>query len=505
MRHFWRTLCALTLLLLVFVLSAAAAPEPKSAGDPRDQKVVGQDTAHNLSTPWSEKQDALREAALSQKLEGVPSAQGSVVNVAKVGKKAQYVELARESTDRVFVIIAEFGNTRHPAYPDLIPDTRPTPAITFEGPEHNKIPAPNRATDNSTLWQPDYNTAHYENMYFDRMRAYYEKQSSGRYSIAGEVNGWVKVPFNEARYGRNSCGGIVCNNTWFLIRDAMAYWVEGQLASGKTIAEVAEYLKTFDIQDRYDSNGDGNFDEPDGFIDHFQIVHAGGDEAAGDDQQGEDAIWSHRWYAQLFAGGPNGFPGFDAGSGGLSGGIVQVPNNPTGVWVGDYTIQPENGGLGVFAHEFAHDLGLPDLYDTSGNTGGAENSTGFWTLMSSGSNIGDGGPNGIGDHPTNLGAWEKLQLGWLDYTEVDPRNKTNLKLGPAGYNSSLPQAAVVNLPDKQVSRSSVARTRARGTTTRTPRTTWTTSSRSRSPSRRPERSPRRCGTRSKRTGTTPTS
>ena len=54
-------------------------------------------------------------------------------------------------------------------------------------------------------------------------------------------------------------------------------------------------------------------------------------------------------------------------------------------------MQPENGGLGVFAHEFAHDLGLPDLYDTSGNTGGAENNTAFWTLMSSGANIGDGG------------------------------------------------------------------------------------------------------------------
>ena len=38
--------------------------------------------------------------------------------------------------------------------------------------------------------------------------------------------------------------------------------------------------------------------------------------------------------------------------------------NAVGVWVGDYTMQPENGGLGVFAHEYAHDLGLPDQYDT---------------------------------------------------------------------------------------------------------------------------------------------
>ena len=38
-------------------------------------------------------------------------------------------------------------------------------------------------------------------------------------------------------------------------------------------------------------------------------------------------------------------------------------------------------GLGVFAHEFGHDLGLPDYYDTAGG----ENSTAFWTLMSSGS------------------------------------------------------------------------------------------------------------------------
>ena len=34
--------------------------------------------------------------------------------------------------------------------------------------------------------------------------------------------------------------------------------------------------------------------------------------------------------------------------------------------------------------------------------------------MSSGSNIGDGGPDGIGDDPTDFGSWELFQLGWLN-------------------------------------------------------------------------------------------
>jgi M6 family metalloprotease-like protein len=62
-------------------------------------------------------------------------------------------------------------------------------------------------------------------------------------------------------------------------------------------------------------------------------------------------------------------------------------------WVGKYTIQPENGGVGVFTHEYGHDLGLPDLYDYYG-----ENGTGFWTLMSSGSWI-DEGKDTIGSSP----------------------------------------------------------------------------------------------------------
>jgi immune inhibitor A len=303
-------------------------------------------------------------------------------------------------------------------------------------------------------------------MYFNRMKEYYETQSSGRYSIEGDVTEWVKVPYNQALYGRGYCGTPLgaavtsCASTKALVRDAMAVWVDNQLKSGQTMAQIQAYLKTFDEQDRYDVDGDGNYDEPDGFIDHFQIVHAGGDEAANDPIYGSDAIWSHRWYSNLQAGGPGGQTGVNIGSNGGAFGLGSsaanpVPNNPTGVWVGDYTIQPENGGLGVFAHEYAHDLGLPDLYDTSGNTGGGENSTAFWTLMSSGSNIGDGGET-TGDAPVDMGVWELLQLGWLDeqagngpfYDLVQPGERKEVRLGknvPASTGGA--QALITRLPD----------------------------------------------------------
>jgi immune inhibitor A len=427
--------------------AATAAPSPAGGSASADTS-----RSDNLRPPRAVKQDAMRQEALKKRLKGDKSAQGKV---AKVGK-GQYVQLEREGTDKIFVVLVEFGDTQ---YPDPRFQGPPKDGSTTDvtGPLHNEIPAPDRSVDNSTLWKSDYDRAHYQDMYFNRMAKYYQTQSSGRYSVEGTVTDWVKVPFNEALYGRNYCGDIVCNTSKALVRDALAVWVKDQLDKGQTMAQIQAYLKTFDQQDRYDVDGDGNFAEPDGVIDHFQIVHAGGDEAAGDPNQGTDAIWSHRSGANLQLGGPLGV-GVDIGSNGGLVSSTSVPNNPTGVWVYDYTMQPENGGLGVFAHEFGHDLGLPDLYDTSGNTGGAENSTAFWTLMSSGANIGDGSPDGIGDAPTDLGAWERFQLGWLKpqgsngpfYELVQPGAKANIKLGPNTPATKSPQAAFALLPDKKV-------------------------------------------------------
>ena len=71
--------------------------------------------------------------------------------------------------------------------------------------------------------------------------------------------------------------------------------------------------------------------------------------------------------------------------------------------------------------------------------------------MSSGSNIGDGdgpptGPNGIQDAPVGFGAWEKLQLGWLNYDVAQVGKKSEHRLNALGVNTKQAQAVIVPLP-----------------------------------------------------------
>ncbi|MGX4657228.1 immune inhibitor A domain-containing protein [Micromonospora sp. SCSIO 07396] len=457
---------SLTATGLVTGTSASAAPTPKlPTAAPSIAEPANAD--HDLPNPLETKRRALRQEGLSEVLSGKAKAQkinGSTV--VKVGKtqaagrsnarttasgvaqtQDQYVELGREQTDKIFVILAEFGNERHPSYPDQ--DTAPAvPGPTrFDGPLHNEIPAPNRAVDNSTVWQADYNADYYRKLYFgtgqgdESLKQYYEAQSSGRYSVDGEVTDWVKVKYNEARYGRSNgypCASNVCNNTWALVRDAANQWVADQKAAGRTDAQIAADVKSMDQWDRYDFDGDGDFNEPDGYIDHFQIVHSGGDQADGDPIQGEDAIWSHRWYAFASDQGNTGPANFPAGG-------TQIGN--TGVWIGDYTIQPENGGRSVFYHEYGHDLGLPDDYNVI-NSG--DNNNEHWTLMAQ-SRLGAKNDGGIGERGGDLGAWNKLQLGWLDYEVVVAGQQKTLNLGPQEYNSDKAQGAVVVLPQREYS------------------------------------------------------
>ncbi|MEU1307057.1 immune inhibitor A domain-containing protein [Streptomyces shenzhenensis] len=426
-------LAAASASFATFAVAEASTTAASAAANRHDPAPVKQE-AHNLDGPLSRTQEAQRQEALNQVIAGkaqVKDRDGSkVVQLDSRKGGSKYVELGREKTDKIFTILVEFGDQVDPRYGGSV------------GPLHNEIAAPDRTKDNSTDWKSDYNQQHFEDLYFgtgkntESLKKYYEKQSSGRYSVDGEVSDWVKVPYNEARYGNNACGASTCSSVWNVVRDGLNAWVADQQAAGRSDADIQADVAQYDQWDRYDYDGDGDFNEPDGYIDHFQIVHAGEDESAGGGVQGEDAIWAHRWYAF----------GSDAGATGpdqnkLGGAQIGT----TGIWVGDYTIQPENGGLGVFAHEYGHDLGLPDEYDTAGG----ENSTGFWTLMSSGSWLGRG-QEAIGDLPGDMNAWDKLQLGWLNYDVAKAGTKSWHKLGLAEYNTKYRQALVVALPDKAV-------------------------------------------------------
>ena len=317
-----------------------------------------------------------------------------------------------------------------------------TALVDFSDLHHGTIPQPNRSIDNSTYWSADVSPQHYWDMLFapggasyglPSMHDFYLQQSSGRFTWTGQVSNWVQITATAATFGANSkksgAGGDDANGVYYRVVDAAL----------KALAASGNYggidLGRADQIDRYDCDGDGIYFEPDGYVDHFAIVHAGEGEEAGGGVLGGDAIWSHRSYANFNQ---------DNGPTGCHLGGYQLPG--TDLWVGDYTIEPENGGVGVFAHEFGHDLGLPDLYDTSGPT---DNGTGFWSIMSSGSWASDS-PYAIGDKPVHMGAWEKLALGWLgdNLARVPAGQDVTVELGPAeSATRNRYQALRIDLPD----------------------------------------------------------
>jgi len=217
----------------VLLSPSAAVAAPKTGAVASVEKPAVSD---DLPNPLEEKRRSDRAAALKKVINGEATVEKrGASTVVKLGSKPaagafsaqkvkpdKYVELSREKTDKIFVVLAEFGNQRHPDFPDKDTDPNtPGPAV-FDGPQRGQIPAPDRGKDNSTVWQPNYDRQHYQDLYFGKkpgtesVRTYYERQSSGRYSVDGMVTDWVKVPYNEARYGRSGgypCADHICSNT----------------------------------------------------------------------------------------------------------------------------------------------------------------------------------------------------------------------------------------------------------------------------------------------------
>ncbi len=235
--------------------------------------------------------------------------------------------------------------------------------------------------------------AFYENLAFGTaagaLNHYWREASYGQLSLTGTVStNWLRSAQTKAYWGANSAGGL---------DDANAA-IAGLAQEAVLLADAAG----FDFSP-YDVDADGT-------LDYLVIVHAGSGEeltwAAGD-------IFSH--------------------SGTIPGGVVV-----DGVTASQYILVAEDSPLGLWAHEFGHALGLPDLYNTATGTPVA----GEWELMDQGM------WNGItpGSIPAHPSAWGKLFLGWLDPLTLWRQDAPGHALGPW---SDTPAAVKLVLGDSE--------------------------------------------------------
>jgi M6 family metalloprotease-like protein len=227
------------------------------------------------------------------------------------------------------------------------------------------------------------------------MREHYRDMSYGTFDLQGGVFGWYTLPNNGVfYYGTDNGLGTTA-------------------ADGETGAFIRHTLQASDPTTDfrlYDNDGPDNIPnsgDDDGVVDLVMFVHPNeGGECGGDD------IWSHSFSYSGWAQHPTAFVTNDIGFNGQP------------IKIDDYVIMPAIscfGGrieIGVFSHEFGHALGLPDLYDrTAYDPAGAVSTggIGLFGLMAAGSYGGDYAHPAT---PTQMCAWSKEQLGWLQPKEI---------------------------------------------------------------------------------------
>src|SRR5688572_20221049 len=210
--------------------------------------------------------------------------------------------------------------------------TAPPPATALKG-EHRLLILLVETED--TPWPKDYSPARYRDLAFsgatESMAEYFRENSYGAYRLTGEVVGPIRVPgrMSDYEYQRER-------------PDLRAVQVLIERAVKAAAKEID--LASFDTHDTRGKK------KKDGVLDHLMVIYA---EKSGK-FDGFSPIWPHR-------------------------GSLALEVN--GLQVASYTILNHAARLGVYVHEFGHDLGLPDLYDRDYSSHGA----GGWSTMATGS------------------------------------------------------------------------------------------------------------------------
>jgi M6 family metalloprotease-like protein len=245
------------------------------------------------------------------------------------------------------------------------------------------------------------------------MTDYYQEISYGQLNVTGTVFQWQQVSENGTHYeGGSGCNGLCLPGTGDFLQEVL---------------DLNDPSVDFGQFDNDGPDGVSNSGDDDGFVDFVAFVHP----EKGGECPNSPHIWSHRaTYSDWFGG--NDYETNDARNGG---GHIRVD---------DYVIMPAfacDGStmiqIGVFAHEFGHAFGLPDLYDTNDQNGDSEG-IGGWGLMASGS---WGGDNNHPETPAHMSAWSKEFLGWVSPTEITSdqmaANLPNIENNPVAFRLSI--------------------------------------------------------------------
>jgi M6 family metalloprotease-like protein len=224
---------------------------------------------------------------------------------------------------------------------------------------------------------------------------YYREISYGNLNLVGTVFPWKTLPSSDIHYaGAALPNGDACHGLCFKAK------------VGEFLTDLLnKYVDEIDFT-KYDNDGpDGipNSGDDDGYVDFVAFVHP----EAGGECPNNNNIWSHRSTLSARTGSS-----FETKSVGKNGDKIRID---------DYVIMPAKAcdgvtmiQIGVFAHEFGHAFGLPDLYDTQQFNGTSEG-IGNWGLMGAGS---WGGDNEHPEKPSHMSAWEKERLGWVVPREI---------------------------------------------------------------------------------------
>ena len=223
----------------------------------------------------------------------------------------------------------------------------------------------------------DYETLLFGNNPTGSMKEYYHEISYGNFTVNGDAGGW---------YNSSS---------------TMSQAVENAREYVANVAALADGDFDYGLYDNDGPDNIPNSGDDDGYVDGLIVVYSG---CGAEWSPGNDNLWPHA--SSL---GSYDYTSNDASANG--GNII----------VSSYAVCPELSGggdcntstirpMGVYAHEFGHVLGLPDLYDRDNSDGDSEG-VGEWCLMASGSWLGIGG-----DTPAHMSAWCKSEMGWLNPT-----------------------------------------------------------------------------------------